>query len=94
MIDETVITRVAKLSRLALSPEERGPFAREVAGIIKWIEQLGEVDTAGVVPMASVSDVALPWREDKVTDGNQQEAVLANAPVAGYGCFQVPKVME
>ncbi len=94
MINEDVIARVARLSRIALSPDERAHFAREVSGIIQWIEQLGEVDTAGVAPMASVSDVALPWRADTVTDGAQAEAVLANAPAKNYGCFEVPSVME
>ncbi len=94
MLDSATIARVAKLARIALTPEERDHFAREVSGILTWIEQLNSVDTTGIAPMTSVSDVALPWREDKVTDGNQAEAVLANAPASGYGCFAVPKVLE
>jgi aspartyl-tRNA(Asn)/glutamyl-tRNA(Gln) amidotransferase subunit C len=52
------------------------------------------VPTDDVPMLTSVSDVTLPWRADTVTDGNQAEAVVKNAPASDYGCFVVPKVME
>ena len=85
---------VAKLARIRLSAEEVPHYAKEINGILKWIEQLGEVNTDGVAALSSVSDQVLPWREDKVTDGNIQDKVLKNAPNAEYGCFTVPKVIE
>lgn len=85
---------VAKLARIRLSAEEVPHYAKEINGILKWIEQLGEVNTDNVAPLSSVSEQALPWREDKVTDGNIQEQVLKNAAGAEYGCFTVPKVIE
>ncbi|PZP85105.1 MAG: Asp-tRNA(Asn)/Glu-tRNA(Gln) amidotransferase GatCAB subunit C, partial [Azospirillum brasilense] len=77
-----------------LSDGEVAHYAGEINGILKWIEQLQEVNTDGVAPLASVSDQALPWRADVVTDGNIQQAVLKNAPMQNYGCFAVPKVIE
>ncbi len=94
MVDETVIAKVARLSRIAVKEEEKGHFAREISGILQWVEQLNAVDTSGIAPMASVSDVKLPWRADLVTDGGQQQAVLKGAPKQEYGCFAVPKVIE
>ena len=85
---------VAKLARLRLTEAEIPHYAREINGILKWIEQLGEVNTEAVAPLASVSNQTLPWREDKVTDGAMQEQVLKNATGAQYGCFTVPKVIE
>ena len=94
MIDAKTVARIARLARISVSEEEKTLFARELSNILQWVEQLGEVKTDGVPQMVSVADMQLPWRDDKVTDGNQQDAVLQNAPKAEYGCFEVPKVME
>ncbi len=88
------VQHIATLARIRLSADELPHYAREINGILKWIEQLSEVNTDGVTALASVSDQLLPWREDVVTDGGIQEAVLKNAPNAQYGCFAVPKVIE
>ena len=69
-------------------------LARELSGILQWIDQLAEVDTDGVEPMTSVVHAKLPMREDVVTDGGDAERVLANAPRRADGFFVVPKVVE
>ena len=88
------VTKIAKLARIRLTADELPHYAREINGILKWIEQLSEVNTDKVTAMSSVSEQLLPWRADVVTDGNQQEAILKNAPAQNYGCFLVPKVVE
>jgi aspartyl-tRNA(Asn)/glutamyl-tRNA(Gln) amidotransferase subunit C len=89
------VAKIARLARIKVTEDEKEHYAREISGILRWMEQLNEVDTADVPMLTSVSAVKLPWREDKVTDGNQQEAVVANAPGGSdYGCFVVPKVIE
>jgi aspartyl-tRNA(Asn)/glutamyl-tRNA(Gln) amidotransferase subunit C len=93
-IDVATVRKVARLARIA-EPEERlASLADELNGIIAWIEQLNEVDTDGVEPMTSAEAVALPMREDVVTDGGSAEKVLANAPKRAGGFFVVPKVVE
>ena len=93
-IDAATVRRVAKLARIR-EPEERlEPLAQELSSILGWIEQLGEVDTDGVEPMASAVAVKLPLREDVVTDGGDSGAILANAPAKADGFFVVPKVVE
>ncbi len=93
-LDTQAVAKIARLARIEVTDAEREHFAREISGVLQWVEQLNEVNTDNVPQLASVAAVKLPWREDKVTDGNQQEAVVANAPQSDYGCFVVPKVME
>jgi aspartyl-tRNA(Asn)/glutamyl-tRNA(Gln) amidotransferase subunit C len=88
------VTKIARLARIKVTDEEKEHYAKEIGGILQWIEQLQEVKTDNVPQMVSVADMRLPWREDKVTDGHQQAAIVRNAPVADYGCFAVPKVIE
>ena len=94
-IDEKTVRRVAKLARLSLPEERVKPMAGELNAIMAWIEQLNEVDVEGVEPMTSaVEGLALPMRDDVVTDGGDSQRVLANAPKAEDGFFVVPKVVE
>jgi aspartyl-tRNA(Asn)/glutamyl-tRNA(Gln) amidotransferase subunit C len=93
-IDADTAARVAKLARIAVPQEDLPKLADELNGIIAFMEQLNEVDVDGVEPMTSVTPQRLKRRVDVVTDGDQQEAVLANAPDAREGFFAVPKVVE
>jgi aspartyl-tRNA(Asn)/glutamyl-tRNA(Gln) amidotransferase subunit C len=88
------VRKVARLARIA-EPEERlEPLARELTGIMAWIEQLSEVDTDGVEPMTSAVHTPLPMRDDVVTEGGDPEKVLSNAPKRAGDFFVVPKVVE
>lgn len=93
-LDKATVARIARLARISLPEEDLEPLAEELSGILKWIEQLSEVNTDGVAPMTSVVGHALHHREDVVTDGNRQDEVLANAPASADGYFVVPKVVE
>ncbi|MEM8629631.1 MAG: Asp-tRNA(Asn)/Glu-tRNA(Gln) amidotransferase subunit GatC [Pseudomonadota bacterium] len=93
-IDQETARRVAKLARIKVEEADLPVLAEEFNGILGFIEQLGEVDVEGVEPMTSVTPMRLKRRTDEVTDGNQQEAVLKNAPDAREGFFAVPKVVE
>lgn len=93
-IDAATVRKVARLARIA-EPEDRiEPLAKELSGILAWIEQLAEVDTDGVEPMTSAVAVAAPMRDDVVSDGGNAARVLANAPKTVDGFFVVPKVVE
>ncbi len=93
-LDKATVAHIATLARIKLSEEEQTRMAGELSHIMTWIEQLGEVDTKGVEPMASVAAMRLPMREDVVTDGDRADDVLLNAPAAAHGFFTVPKVVE
>lgn len=93
-IDTDTARKVAKLARIRVEEEALPALAQEFNAILGFIEQLGEVDVEGIEPMTSVTPQRLKRREDVVTDGDQQVAVLANAPDAREGFFAVPKVVE
>ena len=93
-IDESTAARVAKLARIKVDPDALPALAGEFNTILGFIEQLNEVNVDGVEPMTSVTPQRLKRRVDTVTDGDQQERVLANAPDAREGFFAVPKVVE
>ena len=93
-LDEATVQRIARLARIAVTGEEKARLARELSGILDWVEQLGEVDTEGVEPMTSVTDTLLKSREDRVTDGGMAGDILRNAPRAAHGFFTAPKTFE
>ncbi|MFK7879013.1 Asp-tRNA(Asn)/Glu-tRNA(Gln) amidotransferase subunit GatC [Roseobacter sp.] len=93
-IDETTAAGVAKLARIKVEPDALPALAGEFNTILGFIEQLNEVDIAGVDPMTSVTPQVLKRRMDVVREGDQQAKVLSNAPDAREGFFAVPKVVE
>jgi aspartyl-tRNA(Asn)/glutamyl-tRNA(Gln) amidotransferase subunit C len=94
LIDVTTARRVAKLARITVDEEGLPKLAKELSGILSFMEQLNEVDVDNVEPMTSVTPMELKRRVDEVTDGGQARAILANAPNTKEGFFAVPKVIE
>lgn len=93
-IDIDTARRVAHLARIAVKEDDLPALAGELSNILTFMEQLNEVDVEGIEPMTSVTPMRLKRREDVVTDGDQAEKVLSNAPDAREGFFAVPKVVE
>lgn len=93
-VDAQTVRKVAKLARIAVEDHEVEPLAKELSGILDWVEQLQEVDVEGVDPMTSTVPMRLKRRSDVVTDGNRRNDILSNAPNAREGFFAVPKVVE
>ena len=93
-LDKATVAHIAALARIRISETELDPLADELTDILTWMEQLNEVDTSGVAPMASVAAAGLTMREDEVTDGGRRGEILSNAPRTARGFFVVPKVVE
>ena len=93
-LDKATVARIATLARIRVAEPDQQVLVGELEAILNWVEELDEVDTSQVEPMASVMRISLPMREDVVTDGNCADAVLENAPAATRGFFTVPKVVE
>jgi aspartyl-tRNA(Asn)/glutamyl-tRNA(Gln) amidotransferase subunit C len=93
-VDLNAVRRIAHLARIEVSEGETPHLQREINAILKFVEALDTVDVEGVEPMTSVIPMALPMREDIVTDGDIAPKVLANAPLTEDGFFVVPKVIE
>jgi len=93
-VDAETVRRVAHLARIAVAEDEVEHLKGELNAMLAFVEQLAEVEVAGVEPMTSVTPMAMKMRTDEVTDGNIVEAVMANAPAREDHFFLVPKVVE
>lgn len=93
-LDKATVRRIATLARIEVADAELDTVAGQLSGILKWIEQLKEVDTSDIDPMTGGTDLKLHWRPDTVTDGDKADKVLANAPEGHDRFFSVPKVVE
>lgn len=93
-MDIQTVKKVATLARLEMEESELEAVRVKLGSIMKFVEQLEEVNTDNIEPLANVVDIKLRLRDDVVNDGNQQAQVLKNAPEATEGFFVVPKVVE
>lgn len=93
-MDLQTVKKVATLARLEMEESELEAVRAKLGNIMKFVEQLGEVNTDNVEPLANVVDIKLRLREDIVNDGGQQDKILANAPEAVEGFFVVSKIVE
>ncbi|MCC7305642.1 MAG: Asp-tRNA(Asn)/Glu-tRNA(Gln) amidotransferase subunit GatC [Alphaproteobacteria bacterium] len=93
-MDKNTVRKVAALARLEAPEDWLEKMAPQLTNILKFVEQLGEVNTDNVEPLANVAAIELKLREDKVTDGGNPEKVLKNAPEEMENYFVVPKVVE
>lgn len=93
-IDANTIRRIAKLARIELPEAEVPGIGTEVNAILRFVEQLGEVDVSGIPPMTSVTPQRQNLRPDRVEAGGDPRAILANAPDHDSDYFRVPRVVE
>jgi aspartyl-tRNA(Asn)/glutamyl-tRNA(Gln) amidotransferase subunit C len=93
-VDDATVRKIARLARLAITPEETPVLKGELNALLAWVEQLGEVNTEGVEPMTRVVAMTMKMRDDVVTDGDIAADVVRNAPVSDDNYFVVPKVIE
>jgi aspartyl-tRNA(Asn)/glutamyl-tRNA(Gln) amidotransferase subunit C len=93
-VDAATTRRIARLARIEVPEVEIAGLQDEINGILGFVEQLNEVDVAGVEPMTSVTPMVLKMRDDIVTDGEKAGKVTANAPQSEDHYFLVPKVVE
>ena len=92
MITVKDVEHVAKLARLELTEEEKERFTGQLGDVLKYVEQMNEVDTSNVVPMAHAMDFVNVVREDVPKYEQTKEELLKNAPDEENGFFKVPKI--
>ena len=93
-VDAQTVRRVAHLARIAVAEDEVAHLQDELNAMLAFVEQLSEVDVAGVEPMTSVTPMAMKMRKDEVTRGGIAGDILKNAPAQEDHFFLVPKVVE
>lgn len=94
VISDETMEYVGILAKLELSSEEKKRAKEDMAKMLDYIDTLNELDTSGVEPMSHVFPVHNVFREDVVTNGDEREEILANAPEAKEGAFVVPKTFD
>ena len=93
-VDSATVRRIARLARIAITDEEAARLETELSGILDWVAQLDELDTANVEPMTRVEAMTMKKREDVVTDGFCADDIVKNAPAVDDHYFVVPKIVE
>ncbi len=93
MISEEDVARVALLARLSITNEETKRLATQLSSVLGHFEHVSKVNTEGVEPMVTPTDIEGFWREDKVEGWKSAEAAMANAPEATGNLFKVPPVV-
>ena len=94
VISDETIEYVGILAKLELSPEEKVRAKKDMEEMLDYIDKLNELDTSGVEPMSHVFPVKNVFRDDVVTNGDDREQILANAPSEQDGAFTVPKTFD
>jgi aspartyl-tRNA(Asn)/glutamyl-tRNA(Gln) amidotransferase subunit C len=84
---------VARLARLEIEESATERLAAQIGNILDYVDQLNQVDTAGVAPTSHALALTNAFREDVVRPHIDREAALANAPAQENGCFLVPKIV-
>ncbi len=95
LIDEKITIKIASLAKLELTEQEIKEYSKDLTNILKWMEELKEVDVSNVQPVTSVTKNELYEREDIAYKNTvEQEKILLNAPEKVGEYFTVPKVIE
>lgn len=92
MITVKDVEHVAKLARLELTEEEKELYTKQLGDVLKYVDQMNEIDTSNVKPMTQVIDFVNVMREDKVEYEHTKEELMSNAPEEENGFFKVPKI--
>ena len=93
-ISDETIEYVGSLAKLELSDDEKEQAKSDISRMLDYIDKLNELDTSGVEPLSHVFPVNNVFREDVVTNGDEREQILKNAPAMKDGSFKVPKTVE
>lgn len=93
-VDQATVRRIAHLARIKVNDEDVPHLAQELNAILAFIEELSSVDVEGIEPMTSVIPMQMKMRADVVSEGDQADPIMSNAPAAEDHFFVVPKVVE
>ena len=93
IIDDETIENVCILAKLPLGEEAKAKAKQDMQKMLDYVEKLDELDTDGVEPLSHIFGDENVFRDDVVTNGDNKEAMLANAPKEKEGQYQVPKTI-
>jgi len=88
------VNKIAWLARLAIDPDKTEAYARDLSGILDFVEQMNSVDTTIVAPMAHPLDQCQRLRPDEIRETDRRADFQTHAPLVEAGLYLVPKVIE
>jgi aspartyl-tRNA(Asn)/glutamyl-tRNA(Gln) amidotransferase subunit C len=91
-INEDSVRHIAKLARLSLTDDEVKKFTHDLSEVVKYVEQLKELDTEGVEPMVGAVEILKELRQDIAIDSGLRDEMLKNAPDAEDTAIKVPQM--
>lgn len=93
MIDQKTIEHIAKLARLDVTAEEAQEYSAQLSKALGFFEQISKVDTKGVEPLITPTEIEAYWRVDEPKSEFTAEEITANAPDRMGNLFKVPPVV-
>ena len=93
-INKDTIKKISKLARISVTNDETDRLEKDLNSILKFVEQLKELNTDKIAPIASVSGQPLTMNKDEIKKINEKEEILKNAPEKNSNYYIVPKVIE
>ncbi|MCV2402906.1 Asp-tRNA(Asn)/Glu-tRNA(Gln) amidotransferase subunit GatC [Marinomonas sp. C2222] len=93
-IDKDDVQKIAHLARLTLTEEDADKYQHSLSSVLTLVEEMQSINTDGVLPLSNPLEMTQRLREDVVTEDNQRDNFLANAPQSEAGLFLVPKVID
>ena len=94
MIEKKDVRKVARLARIQIEEKKLKSLSDELSNIIKFVDQLDEVEIQNVEPLQNINFKKTIMRKDIITEGNDVKKIMSNAPLSSEGFFSVPKVIE
>lgn len=93
-INKPEVDKIANLARLAISENDRQKYEIDLKNIFEVVDEINQVDTTDVLPLAHPLEATQRLRADQVTETNQRDYFQQNAPLVKNGLYLVPKVIE
>ena len=93
-LDSEAVKRIAWLARLSIDDDRVADYARDLSGILDFVEQMNAVDTGAAAPLAHPLDQSQRLRPDEVVESDQRVLFQQRAPAVEAGLYLVPKVIE
>ena len=93
-IDKDTVKHISKLARISLDENNVESLSKDLTSIMKFIENLNELNTDKTAPLTSIINASLKSRKDEVRDGKIRDQILKNSPEKNDEFFVVPKVIE
>ena len=93
-IDDETMENVCILAKLSLTEEEKEKAKKDMQEMLDYVDKLDELDTSSVEPMSHIFGDNNVFREDVVTNGDDRDNMLKNAPAEKDGTYKVPRTVE